>query len=114
MPGREAVMNASFTITPVEKGVMRCKHTAAFKPSDIQSLASFMNNYRGKLLVDLTGTTGEECSRHIQQFRPMMPVTAIFGADIDPAILEIPESYYAHEVRYFKTEAEALTWLHNQ
>jgi hypothetical protein len=114
MPGREAVMNASFTITPVEKGVMRCKHTAAFKPSDIQSLASFMNNYCGKLLIDLTGTTGEECSRHIQQFRPMMPVTAIFGADIDPAILEIPESYYAQEVRYFKTEAEALTWLHNQ
>jgi hypothetical protein len=58
MPGKEAVMSAAFTITPVEKGAMRCKHTAAFKPSDIQSLASFMNNYRGKLLVDLTGTTG--------------------------------------------------------
>jgi hypothetical protein len=44
----------------------------------------------------------------------MMPVAAIFGAEIDPAILEVPESYYAHEVRYFKTEAEALNWLHNQ
>jgi hypothetical protein len=107
-------MSTAFTITPVEKGVMRCKHTAAFKPSDIQSLASFMNNYRGKLLVDLIETTGEECSRHIQQFRPMMPVTAIFCADIDPSILDISESYYAHEVRYFKTEAEALNWLHNQ
>jgi hypothetical protein len=107
-------MNTSFTITPVEKGVMRCRHTAAFQPSDVQSLANFLNNYRGKLLVDLTGTTGEECARHLKQFRPMMPVTAIFGADIDPSILEIPESYYAHDVRYFKTEAEALNWLHNQ
>jgi hypothetical protein len=62
-------MNASFTITPVEKNVMRCRHTAEFQPSDVQTLANFLNNYRGKLLIDLTGTTGEECSRHIKQFR---------------------------------------------
>lgn len=111
---KETEMNTAFTITPVEKGVMRCQHTAAFQPSDVQSLAYFLNNYRGKLLVDLTGTNGEECARHLKQFRPMMPIAAIFGADIDPSILEIPESYYAHEVRYFKTEAEALDWLHNQ
>ena len=107
-------MNAAFTITPEEKGVMRCRHTAAFRASDVQSLANFLTNYRGKLLVDLTETTGEECSINIKQFRPMMPVTAIFGDDLDPSILEIPESYYAHPVRYFKTEAEALNWLHNQ
>lgn len=107
-------MSTAFTITPVDKNIMRCQHTAAFQPSDVQSLAGFLNNYRGKLLVDLTGTTGEECVRNLQQFRPMMPVTAIFGAEIDPSILEIPASYYAHEVRYFKTEAEALNWLHNQ
>ncbi len=59
-------MSAAFTITPVGKGVMRCRHTAPFEPSDVQSLASFLNNYRGKLLADLTGTTGEECSCHIQ------------------------------------------------
>ena len=85
-------MNASFTITPVEKNIMRCQHTAPFQPGDVQVLANFLNNYRGKLLIDLTGTTGEECSRHIKQFRPMMPTTAIFGAEIDPSILEIPES----------------------
>jgi uncharacterized membrane protein len=50
-------MNTSFTITSVEKSGMRCRHTAAFQPSDVQSLASFLNNYRGKLLVDLTGST---------------------------------------------------------
>jgi hypothetical protein len=82
--------------------------------SDVQSQANFTNNCRGKLLVDLTGTSGEECARHLKQLRPMMPITAIFGADIYPSILEIPESYYAHDVRYFKTEAEALKWLHNQ
>ena len=107
-------MDVSFTITPVEKNIMRCRHTAAFQPGDVQVLANFLNNYRGKLLIDLTGTTGEECSRHIKQFRPMMPLAAIFGAEIDPSILEIPNSYYAHEVRYFKTETEALNWLHSQ
>jgi hypothetical protein len=84
-------MSAAFAITPVEKGVIRCKHTAAFEPGDTQSLASFMNNFRGRLLVDLTGATREEFSRHIQQFRPRMPVTAIFCADIDPSILVTPE-----------------------
>jgi hypothetical protein len=44
----------------------------------------------------------------------MMPTTAIFGAKIDPRILDIPESYYVREVRYFETEEEALTWLRNQ
>jgi hypothetical protein len=107
-------MEPSFIITPLEKNIMRCRHTAPFQPWDVQVLANFLNNYRGKLLIDLTGTTGEECSRRIKQFRPMMPVTAIFGAEIDPAILDIPESYYAHEVRYFKAEAEALSWLRNQ
>jgi hypothetical protein len=107
-------MSASFTITPVEKNIMRCRHTAAFQPNDVQALATFLNNYRGKLLIDLTEATGEECGHHLQQFRPMMPVTAIFGDNLDASVLEIPGSYYAHDVRYFKTEAEALNWLHNQ
>jgi hypothetical protein len=105
---------ASFTLTPVEKGIMRCKHSGPFSPEDVQTLASFLYDYRGKLLVDLTDTTGEECAQNIKQFRPMMPTAAIFGAELDPAILEIPESYYEREVRYFKTEAEALAWLRNQ
>ncbi len=46
---------ASFTITPVEKGIMRCRHTAAFTHDDIRALASFFDDYRGKLLIDLTG-----------------------------------------------------------
>jgi hypothetical protein len=107
-------MGSAFTITPVEKNIVRCTHTGLLSPKDVQSLANFLHDYRGKILIDLTGTTGEECSRHIQQFRPMMPTTAIFGTDIDPTILEIPESYYTHEVRYFKTESKALAWLRNQ
>jgi hypothetical protein len=105
---------ASFIVTPVEKGILRCQHTGSFSPEDVKSLASFLHDYRGKLLIDLTETTGEECARHIKQFRPMMPTAAIFGAALDPAILEIPESYYTHEVRHFETEEEALTWLRNQ
>jgi hypothetical protein len=105
---------ASFTLTPVEKGIMRCKHSGSFSPEDVQSLASFLYDYRGKLLVDLTDTSGEECARNIKHFRPMMPTAAIFGAELDPTILEIPGSYYEREVRYFKTEAEALAWLRNQ
>jgi hypothetical protein len=107
-------MKPSFEITPVEKGILRCQHTGEFSPSDIQSLAAFMLDYRGKLLIDLSGSTGEECSRHIKNFRPMMPIAAIFGAQIDPSILEVSDSYYTHEVRYFETENEALTWLRNQ
>ena len=107
-------MTSSFAITPVERGIVRCQHTGEFSPEEIQSLASFMLDYRGKLLIDLTGTTGEECSRHIKHFRPMMPTAAIFGAPIDPKILEVPDSYYTHEVRHFETEGEALEWLRNQ
>jgi hypothetical protein len=107
-------MTTSFAITPVEKGIVRCQHTGEFTPNDIQSLASFMLDYRGKLLIDLTGSSGEECARHIKNFRPMMPTTAIFGAPLDPKILEVPESYYTHDVQYFETEEEALMWLRNQ
>jgi hypothetical protein len=111
---KKTFMNTSFTITPAEKGIMRCKHTAAFSPEDVRTLAAFLSDYRGKLLVDLTATTEEECAWHIQQFRPMMPTTVIFGADIDPKILEISESYYTHDVRYFKGKEQALNWLRNQ
>jgi hypothetical protein len=107
-------MKSSFTVTPVERGIVRCQHTGEFTPKEIQSLATFMLDYRGKLLIDLTGTTGEECSRHIKNFRPMMPTTAIFGAPIDSKILEVPDSYYTHDVRYFTNEEEALKWLRNQ
>ncbi len=105
---------ASFTITPVEKGIMRCKHTGAFTPDEVQQLAHFLHDYRGKLLVDLSGSSAEECARHIKQFRPMMPTTAIFGAELPPDTLEITESYYTHPVKWFETEEEALDWLRNQ
>ncbi len=105
---------ASFTLTPVEKGILRCRHTGRFTPQDIQTLAGFLREYNGKLLIDLTGADAGECSRHIKQFRPMMPVAAVFGAPIDPAILAIDKSYYANEVQMFGTEEEALAWLRNQ
>ena len=105
---------ASFTLTPVEKGILRCQHTEAFSAEDIQSLTRFLRDYHGKLLVDLTGADVEECSRHLKNLRPMMPVAAVFGAAIDPKILEIDPSYYAHEVCFCESEAEALEWLRNQ
>lgn len=105
---------ATFTLTLVEKGILRCKHVGTFSPDEVQSLAHFLDDYRGKLLIDLSEATAEECARHIRQFRPMMPTAAIFGAGLDPKALEMPESYYTHEVKYFQTEAEALTWLRNQ
>jgi hypothetical protein len=104
----------SFTLTPVEKGIMRCQHTNPFTSEDVQSLAKFFEDYKGKLLVDLSGAKPEECMRNMKNFRPMMPTAAIFGAEIDQKELEIPESYYEKEVRVFGSEAEAMSWLRNQ
>jgi hypothetical protein len=105
---------APFTLTPVEKGIMRCRHSGSFTPDEVQALATFLRDYRGKLLVDLTSANAEECARHIKHLRPMMPVTALYGAALPPGTLTIDQSYYAHEVQLFETEEEALTWLRNQ
>ena len=105
---------SAFTLTPVEKGVMRCKHTAPFAPEDVQTLSKFLEDYKGKLLIDLTGTTAEECLHNIKNFRPMMPTSAIFGAKIGQDALNVADSYYEKEVRYFESENDALTWLRNQ
>jgi hypothetical protein len=104
---------APFVLTPVEKGIMRCRHEGAFTPEEIQTLATFLRDYRGKLLVDLRDANVEECSRHIKHLRPMMPVAAIFGAKLPPGTISIDQSYYAHDVKSFDTEEEALTWLRN-
>ena len=105
---------ASFVITPVEKGIFRCQHLSPLTHEEVRALASFLHDYRGKLLIDLQGTTGEECARNLKEFRPMMPTSAIFGAKLDPTLFEISDSYYTHEVKYFETEEEALSWLRNQ
>ncbi|MGD8632271.1 MAG: hypothetical protein PVF85_01795 [Anaerolineales bacterium] len=105
---------ASFELVPVEKGILRCTHTGEFTSAEVQSLAEFFHDYHGKLLIDLSGTTAEECIRNIKQFRPMMPIAAIFGVPIDPTILEITESYYERPVQHFESEEEALAWLREQ
>jgi len=105
---------ASFTITPVEKGIFRCQHTGQLTHEEVRALASFLVDYRGKLLIDLSGISSEECVQNIREFRPMMPTAAIFGGNIEQSMIDIPDSYYVHDVRCFKTEEEALTWLRNQ
>jgi hypothetical protein len=104
----------AFTITPVEKGIMRCRHTGSFSPDDVQALAKFFSDYHGKLLIDLRETTIEECLRNIRNFRPMMPTSAIFGAPVGEDALKLPMSYYEKQVAFFETEAEALAWLREQ
>jgi hypothetical protein len=110
-------MTPSFMLLPVEKGIMRCRHSGPFSHEDVRTLATFFFDYHGKLLIDLTGSTGEECAENLRNFRSIMPVAAIFGVKIDPSVLELPESYFknfAHEVRWFETEEEALAWLREQ
>ncbi len=104
----------AFTITPAEKGILRCRHSGTFSSEDVQSLGKFLEDYKGKLLVDLSGTSVEECLRNIKNFRPMMPTAAIFGAPIGQEVLEISESYYEKEVRFFESEVDALVWLREQ
>jgi hypothetical protein len=105
---------ASFELTPVERGILRCRHTGPFTPEDVQSLVRFLRDYSGKLLLDLTGSNTDECATHIKHLRPLMPVTAIFGAVLPSGTLAIDKSYYAHEVEHFENELEALTWLRNR
>ena len=104
----------SFILTPVEKGIMRCRHTAPLTPDDVKTMARFLSDYRGKLLDRLSHANVEECARHIKHLRPMMPTTAIFGAGLGADFLNLPESYYTHDVRCFAGEAEALAWLREQ
>ena len=61
-------MSSSFSLSPVGKGILRCTHTGSFSHEDIQALATFFHDYHGKLLIDLTGSTGEECAIHIRKF----------------------------------------------
>ncbi len=61
---------SAVTLTPAGKGIMRCRHTQPFSPEDVQSLAKFLEDYKGKLLIDLTGTTAEECVRNIKTSAP--------------------------------------------
>lgn len=105
---------SAFTLTSAGKGIMRCKHTGPFSPDDVQAIGKFLEDYKGKLLIDLSKTTADECLRNIKNFRPMMPTTAIFGAPIGQEVLEIPKSYYEKEVRFFNSEQEALDWLREQ
>ncbi len=104
----------AFTLTPAGKGIMRCKHTAPFSPDDVQALAKFLEDYKEKLLIDLTHVSVDECVRNIKNFRPMMPTSAVFGAPIGQEILELSKSYYEKEVRFFNSEREALDWLREQ
>jgi hypothetical protein len=44
-----------------------------------------------------------------------MPKAAIFGTEIPPDTLILPDgAYYAKEVQWFPTEQEALAWLREE
>ncbi|HEC21409.1 MAG TPA: hypothetical protein ENI95_00670 [Chloroflexi bacterium] len=104
-----------FEVTPVDANIVRCKHTGPITAEDSRKLVKFLRDLRGKmLLVDLSGTTSDECARKLHELRPIMPKTAIFGAELPPGVLAAPESYYTHEVRWFRTEREALAWLRGE
>ena len=107
----------SFATAPVDANIVRCKHTGPFECEDTRKLVRFLNSLGSKkLLVDLTESTTADCVRELQQLRPLMPKAAIFGAEISPDALALPDgaSYYANEVRWFPTEREALAWLREE
>jgi hypothetical protein len=93
---------------------MRCSPNGPFTPNDVQTLATFLRDYRGKLLVDLRHTDPTECARHIKHLRPMMPIAAIFGAELPAGTLDLDRSYYAHPVEHFASEEQCLNWLRAQ
>jgi hypothetical protein len=40
-------MTTLFAITSVEKGILCCKHTGAFRREEARTLAGILNDYRG-------------------------------------------------------------------
>lgn len=107
----------SFQTSPVDANIVRCKHTGPFECEDTRKLVRFLNSLGGKsLLVDLSESTSDECIRELKGLRPLMPRTAVFGKDIPPDALNVPEgaTYYIKEVRWFPTEKEALAWLRQE
>jgi hypothetical protein len=64
----------------------------------VQSLEIFLENYKGKLLVDLAGTTAEECVCNIKTFQSMMSAAVIFVALLGQGILAWSKSCYEKDL----------------
>jgi hypothetical protein len=98
------------TITP---GVTRCSHRGKVTLGDSRQLRSFLCQYRGKLLVDLAGTSTDDLSLEFLRVRSMLPQTAFYGGALSPLFYRnlAGKHVYLFEARHFETEAEALSWL---
>ena len=102
-----------FIYTRTEQGFFRVRHEGPITVSDSRRFRAFLRNYRGKLLIDMTGAPAADMRRELLRVRPMLPQTACFGP-VQQRLLcdELPgKDFYMNELRHFETEAEALAWL---
>lgn len=100
-------------ITRLNSDIVMVQHEGNFTADDSRQLRAFLREYRGKLLVDLTGTPAASCMQEICRVRSMLPQTAIIGPRISDLVCNgLPGKDYAmYEVRHFDSKADAVAWL---
>ena len=101
-----------FEFTQLTHDIVRCRPNGPVTLQDSRKLRAFLQQYRGRMVVDLRCTT-PECTREFARLRMMLPQTAFYGSPLPRTLTDMlpGKEFYMHEVRHFETEAAALAWL---
>ncbi len=102
-----------FSFTRIDSNVVLIQHEGLITRASSRQLRDFLRHYRGKLVIDFSGTPAPDWQQEFLRIRSMLPQTACLHADLPQRILDgLPGNDYAmHEARPFAREAEALAWL---
>ncbi len=100
----------------VDSGIIKVRHEGPITAEDSRQLRAFLKQYRGKLLIDLTGSSPGDNLREFCRVRAMLPQTAFTGPMVSELVCQgLPgKDFYMHEALHFDNEADALAWLRGE
>lgn len=100
----------------IDSGIIKVRHEGPITTADSRQLRAFLQQYRGKLLIDLTGTPDGDNLREFCRVRAMLPQTAFIGPMVSDLVCQgLPgKDFYLNEVLHFADEADALAWLRGE
>lgn len=103
-----------YQFTRIDNTTIRIRHIGPITRDDHRALCDFLRTVEDNLLFDLSGTPVKDLARELLTVRSMLPRTACFGPELPEYVFrDLPGKHYAmYEMRYFRTEDEAYTWLH--